>query len=89
MERTYFSVSLVGPSHPQHEVDPSVLLCVLLYPCKPSLCFPRANVSDFVLSWRGICLFLLEAVADMLLCNNYAAALRAPLLMEEWFQCAQ
>lgn len=70
MERTYFSAFLVGPFHPQHEADPSVLLCVMVYPYKPSLYFPRANVSDFVLRWRGICLFLLEAVADMLLCNN-------------------
>lgn len=75
MERTYFSVSLVGPSHRQHEADPSVLLCVMLYPDKPSFCFPRANVSDFVLPWRGICLFLLEALADMLLCTNYAGHL--------------
>lgn len=89
MERTYFSVALVGPSHPQHEGDPSVLLHVMPYPCKSSLCFPRANMSDFVLPWRGICLCLLEAVAGMLLCNNYAAALRVPLLMEAWFQCAQ
>lgn len=89
MERTYISLSLVGPSHPQHEADPSVLLCVMLYPHKPSLCFPRANVSDFVLPWRGIFLFLLEAAADMLLGNYYAGALRAPLLMEERFQCAQ
>lgn len=89
MERTYFSVSLVGPSHPQHEADPSELLCAMLYPHKPSLCFPRANVPDFVLGWRGIGLFLLEAAVDMLLCNNYAGAPRAPLLMEEWFQCVQ
>lgn len=75
MERTYISLSLVGPSHPQHEADPSVLLCVMFYPHKPSLCFPRANVSDFVLPWRGICLFLLEAAADMLLDNYYAGHL--------------